>query len=110
MQVVQNLLDNAIKFSPTDKPVTVAYRGTEAEVALSVHNKGPPIQSELLPHIFEPFRQGTQGASTDRGGVGLGLYIVREIVEAHGGSIRVQSTEAEGTTFTVRLPRCSPPS
>jgi signal transduction histidine kinase len=109
MQAVQNLLENAIKYSPKDKTVTVTYRGTGAEVVLSVHNEGPPIQPELLPHIFKPFRQGTEGASTDRGSVGLGLYIVREVVEAHGGSIGVRSVEGEGTTFTVRLPR-SPPS
>jgi len=110
MQAVQNLLDNAIKFSPPDEVVTLTYRGTEGEVTLTVHNEGPPIPPAVLPHIFEPFSQGRQGASTQPGSMGLGLYIVREIVTAHGGSIAVRSTEAEGTTFTVRLPRNPAPS
>jgi signal transduction histidine kinase len=105
MQAIQNLLDNAIKFSPQDEVVTLMYWGTEGEVTLTVHNKGPPIPPEVLPHIFDAFSQGNQEASTQRGSVGLGLYIVREIVTAHSGSIDVRSTEADGTTFTVRLPR-----
>jgi signal transduction histidine kinase len=74
---------------------------------LTVHNQGPPIPEETLPALFEPFRRGTGQATEHPSGLGLGLYIVREIVRAHDGSIEVASTAAEGTTFTVRLPRAA---
>ncbi len=109
MQLVQNLLDNAIKYSPKDSLVTLTYRGTESEVILSVHNMGPSIPPELLPQLFEPFRQGVEERGAEQGSLGLGLYICREIVEVHGGSIEARSTQEEGTTFTVRLPRRPPP-
>lgn len=105
MQLIQNLLDNALKYSPRESPVTLKYRASNGDVVLTVHNEGPPIAPELLPHLFEPFRQGTQTSAPAKGSMGLGLYIVREIVTAHGGSIEVRSTEAEGTSFIVKLPR-----
>ncbi|HEY6099958.1 MAG TPA: HAMP domain-containing sensor histidine kinase, partial [Anaeromyxobacter sp.] len=102
LQVLSNLLGNAIQHGPPDAPVSVTV-GTEGEsVALRVHNDGPPIPAALLPEIFEPFRRGTSGG--EGGSLGLGLSIVREIVRAHGGTVEVRSAEGEGTTFTVRLP------
>jgi signal transduction histidine kinase len=74
---------------------------------VQVHNGGPPIPMALLPSLFLPFHQGA--ASREGGGcsgsLGLGLFIVRETVEAHGGAVRVESTAERGTTFTVELPR-----
>ncbi|RKG99768.1 PAS domain S-box protein [Corallococcus sp. CA053C] len=104
-QVVQNLITNALKYSAEDTPIEVETLGEDDAVTLSVHNQGPPISPERLDSLFQPLQRGT--AEIDRAGrsVGLGLYIVRSIVEAHGGSIRVQSTAEEGTTFTVRLAR-----
>jgi signal transduction histidine kinase len=68
---------------------------------LEVHNVGPPIDPGLLPTLFDPFRRGQRSAN----GLGLGLYIVREIVRAHHGTVEVASTPADGTTFTVTLPK-----
>ncbi|AGC48842.1 sensory box histidine kinase TodK [Myxococcus stipitatus DSM 14675] len=110
-QVASNLLENALKFGPPDSPVrlvTHAARGNK--VALEVCNGGRPIPAHLVPHLFEPFRSGPQTTRTLKMSYGLGLYIVREIVQAHGGAIEVTSTEEDGTRFTVTLPRRSLPA
>ncbi|HEX7840608.1 MAG TPA: PAS domain S-box protein [Kofleriaceae bacterium] len=101
-QVASNLIGNALQHSPPDTEVTVSLvdRGG-AGVALEVRNGGAPIPTELLPHLFDPFRRGNRSSS----GLGLGLFIVAEVVRAHGGTIRVASTATDGTTFTVELPR-----
>ncbi|WP_437573836.1 ATP-binding protein [Sorangium sp. So ce887] len=111
-QVLSNLLSNAIHYSPPGTPVHLALDGQEERVMLAVNNQGTPISPELLPRIFEPFRRGAreveaQGAS---GGLGLGLFIARKLVVAHGGTIGVTSDLEHGTTFTVALPRLSQPS
>jgi sigma-B regulation protein RsbU (phosphoserine phosphatase) len=104
-QVLGNLLSNAIQYSPPGTAVRVTSRGETETVALEVHNRGDPIPLDVLSSLFEPFiRRGGQGG-TAAAGVGLGLYIARSIVEAHGGRIEVRSSLGEGTTFTVRLPR-----
>jgi PAS domain S-box-containing protein len=104
-QLVSNLLTNALKYSPEGSRVDVSTRPEDSWVSLCVHNEGTPIPSEKLPSLFEPLQRAT--ADVDKAGrsVGLGLYIVKHIVDAHGGTITVKSTKAEGTTFTVRLPR-----
>jgi PAS domain S-box-containing protein len=108
-QVVENLVSNAFKYGSPDTPVVVRTLGGERWVRLEVHNAGPPIDPALLPHIFEPLRQaGRTWGVGGGGGVGLGLYIVDHIVRAHGGSVDVHSTVADGTTFIVRLPREPP--
>jgi PAS domain S-box-containing protein len=108
-QVVGNLLKNALTYSPPDTPVTVML-GEEGDwVRLVVCNQnrdGKPIPQERLPTLFDPFRRGgTEHTETAPEGLGLGLYIARELVAAHGGFIDVTSTERDGTTFTLRLPR-----
>ncbi|XXF77661.1 ATP-binding protein [Myxococcaceae bacterium GXIMD 01537] len=107
-QVLSNLVENALKYSPEDTSVYLRTRGDKEHVVLEVHNKGKPIDPETLQHLFEPFRRGPQTARTLKVSYGLGLYIVREIVRAHGGTIEVHSTEKDGTTLRVRLPRQSP--
>jgi signal transduction histidine kinase len=82
--------------------VRLALDGDGDEVRLTVHNRGPAIAPELLGQLFEPFRRGTGARAR---GLGLGLYISREIVRAHGGGIDVHSSDVEGTTFVVHLPR-----
>jgi signal transduction histidine kinase len=99
-RVVSNLVGNAVGHS-VDGPVRVAASGDEDGIVLTVHNGGPPIPDSVLAAVFEPFSRGDNNG----GGLGRGLYIVREIVQAHGGTVEVQSTAVEGTTFTVRLPR-----
>jgi signal transduction histidine kinase len=102
-QVVSNLVSNALTHGRPDLPVRVTSRGEGPSVVLEVWNQGSPIPPELLPTIFEPFRRGMEKRSST--GLGLGLYIVSEVVKAHGGQVEVRSTAEEGTLFTVRLPR-----
>jgi PAS domain S-box-containing protein len=102
-QVVSNLVGNAIQHG--QGVITVRVRGEDDSVTLRVHNQGAPISRELLPVIFDPFRRQARHSAARTEGLGLGLYICREMVGAHGGEISVQSNEGAGTTFTVRLPR-----
>jgi signal transduction histidine kinase len=111
-EVLSNLLSNAVQYGDARRPVSLTIRGRDERVDLMVHNDGSPIPSELLPHIFEPFRRAKRleprrAARNVRHSVnlGLGLHIVREIIDAHGGTIDVSSTMTEGTTFAVHLPR-----
>ena len=101
-QVVANLVGNALRYSNPGTPVEVSLRQTGAGVLMEIHNQGPPISPHLLPRIFEPFHRG-EGEGGE--GLGLGLYIVKQIVEAHGGSVEVRSTAGEGTTFSVLWPK-----
>jgi PAS domain S-box-containing protein len=104
-QVLQNLLSNALQHGPHDEPTRLSWRPAEdGMVLLEVHNGGPPIPAEFTPHLFQPFRRA-RPVSDGSQGFGLGLFIVCEIVRAHGGTVAVRSVEGEGTTFTVRLPR-----
>ncbi|ATB37143.1 hypothetical protein CYFUS_002564 [Cystobacter fuscus] len=109
-QMVGNLGKNALDYSPEDTPVNLVLHDEGDTVGLEVHNQGAPIPSDQLPHIFEPFRQATTDRRPPTSGLGLGLFIVEQIVHAHGGTITVHSTQAEGTTFSVKLPRRSPKS
>ncbi|RKH45751.1 sensor histidine kinase [Corallococcus sicarius] len=104
-QVITNLVSNALKYSPEGTPVTVRVGGTGQSAVLEVHNTGDPIPADLLPRLFQPMQRGGPGMDRTTRSVGLGLYIVRHIVDAHGGTIDVTSTAEAGTTFTVRLPR-----
>lgn len=104
-QVVSNLVANAIQYGDHASPVEVSARGEEAEVVLAVTNQGAPISAAALPTIFDPFVRAPEGAMLHRRGIGLGLYIVGEVVFAHGGTIAVDSDEKTGTVFTVSLPR-----
>ena len=105
-QVLRNLVTNAIKYGSPDTPVRVALRGGEADVRLEVTNSGPAIDPAALGQIFDPLKRGpAPGDDYDvRSGLGLGLFIVREIARAHGGEADVRSDRGE-TTFAVRLPR-----
>jgi signal transduction histidine kinase len=105
-QVLSNLLSNALDYSPPDTLVRVVLRGELAHVLVTVNNQGPTVATEVMAQLFDPFVQGSQGGRVARGqGLGLGLFIAQQIVVAHKGSIDVASTQEEGTTFTVRVPR-----
>ena len=105
-QVVHNLVTNALKYSPDGTPVRVTSRAAEdGNVLLEVHNAGEPIPPELLPNLFKPLQRGVQTEPRKSGSIGLGLFIVEQLVRAHGGLVSARSSAAEGTTFTVRLPR-----
>ena len=102
-QVASNLLLNAIQHG-TGKEIKVTVTGEENSVVLAVQNEGPPIPKELQATMFDPLVQGKQPDPT-RSGLGLGLFIVNEIVAAHHGTIEVTSTQESGTIFSVRLLR-----
>jgi CheY-like chemotaxis protein len=102
-QVVWNLLTNAIKFTPKGGRVQVRVERLNSHIEIVVSGQG--IASEFLPHVFDRFRQAETGTTRQHGGLGLGLAIVRHLVESHGGSVRADSKgEDQGATFTVRLP------
>jgi signal transduction histidine kinase len=104
-QIAWNLVSNAIKFTPTGGSVTVRLRRTSVNIELIVEDTGQGIPDGFLHSIFEPFRQADESTTRANGGLGLGLSIVKHLVEAHGGTIAVYSAGAgEGSTFTVRLP------
>lgn len=107
-QVFTNLLENAIRFAPRGTEVLLRSYRYGPSAVIEVHNGGEPIAPEALPHVFDRFFQGDP--SRRRGGhQGLGLAIVHELVQAHGGTVAVQSASESGTTFTVRLPVGGPP-
>jgi signal transduction histidine kinase/ActR/RegA family two-component response regulator len=105
-QIVDNLLHNAAKFTPPGGRTSVSVRSDVAtgEAEVRVHNTGAPIPKELLANVFEPFVQAERTLDRSKGGLGLGLALVKGLVEMHGGSAKVDSDEHEGTEFTVRLP------
>ena len=112
-QLLQNLIGNALQHGSQSRVVTLTLTGGARQVLLSVHNRGMPIDEDSLATLFDPLVRSPSedpslpGTSTS---LGLGLFIVKEAVNAHGGTIDVTSTEAEGTTFTVMLPKhASPP-
>ena len=104
-QVLTNLVRNAISYSPPGTPVRVGSGGTGDSLLLRVHNQGPTIPPETAAVLFQPMRRGNEQAERGRQGLGLGLFIVGQIVAAHEGTVDFQSSEADGTTFTVTLPR-----
>jgi PAS domain S-box-containing protein len=104
-QVVWNLLSNAIKFTPENGQITVELESDESETRIIVSDTGKGISPEFLPFVFDRFRQADGSTTRKHGGLGLGLAIVRHIVELHGGAVEVKSGgEGNGTIFTVRLP------
>jgi signal transduction histidine kinase/ActR/RegA family two-component response regulator len=105
-QVIGNLLSNAVKFTASGGRITVGLRDDGEFTELTVEDTGQGIPPELLPHIFDRFRQGDDSSTRQSSGLGLGLTLVREIVALHGGSVSARSAGAgAGATFCVRLPR-----
>jgi PAS domain S-box-containing protein len=104
-QVVWNLVTNAVKFTPKNGRVQVRLERIDSHVEIVVSDTGEGIRSDFLPHVFERFRQAEAGTTREKGGLGLGLAIVRHIVEMHGGSVSASSEgEGKGATFRVKLP------
>ena len=104
-QIVWNLLSNAIKFTPKRGSVQVLLQRVNSHIEIAVADTGIGIDPEFLPHVFDRFRQADASTARNFGGLGLGLSIVKNLVELHGGTVRVQSAGAGlGTTFTVHLP------
>ncbi|WP_047868920.1 cell wall metabolism sensor histidine kinase WalK [Nocardiopsis sp. RV163] len=104
VQVVGNLLGNALRHTPAPGTVTVRARRSDGEAVVEVADTGVGIPEEDLPHVFDRFWRADKSRNRRTGGSGLGLAIVRNLVELHGGTVAVESIVGEGTTFTVRLP------
>ena len=110
-QVVWNLLSNAVKFTPAGGHIEVWSERREGEVEIGVRDSGQGIDPAFLPSVFERFRQADAGATRAASGLGLGLAIVRHIVELHGGTVKADSAGlGRGATFTIRLPVAVPPA
>jgi signal transduction histidine kinase/ActR/RegA family two-component response regulator len=104
-QVVWNLLSNAVKFTPRSGKIDVVVRRVESHVEIDVHDSGLGISPEFLPHLFERFRQADSSTTRKHGGLGLGLSIVKQLVELHGGSVLASSQgTGQGASFRVNLP------
>ncbi|WP_164018988.1 sensor histidine kinase [Pyxidicoccus trucidator] len=103
-QVLTNLLANALQYSPAGTDVTAALSEVGGSAVLDIHNQGAPIPADFLPKLFEPLQRAAATYDRASRSIGLGLYIVKQLVRAHSGSIEVISTAEAGTTFTVRLP------
>jgi PAS domain S-box-containing protein len=104
-QVVWNLLSNAVKFTPNGGRAQAQLQRIDSQVEIVVSDTGQGISPEFLPHVFERFRQASAGPTRQYGGLGLGLAIVRHLVEIHGGTVHAESPgEGQGATFRVRLP------
>ncbi|RYZ37290.1 MAG: response regulator [Myxococcaceae bacterium] len=104
-QVVQNLVTNALRYGDAEAPVRVTTKANGHDMVLEVHNRGRPIPPEMLPKLFQAMRRGQHDEDRASRSVGLGLYIVEQVVRAHGGHVVATSSAESGTTFTVHLPR-----
>ncbi|MDC3962746.1 PAS domain-containing sensor histidine kinase [Polyangium jinanense] len=101
-RIFVNLVGNALKYSPPEELVTIGIEARDAEIVAAVRDRGCGVQPDDLPHLFERYYRARSGQRTE--GLGLGLFIVRQLVEAHGGRIWVESEVGKGSTFTITLP------
>jgi CheY-like chemotaxis protein len=108
-QITINLVDNALKHTPPGGTITVGVRREGADAVLSVRDTGAGIAPDLLPHVFDLFTQGRRGLDRQQGGLGIGLTLVRRLVEQHGGRVDASSGgPGQGSEFVVRLPAIEP--
>ena len=104
-QIVNNLLSNAVKFTPEGGTVNVSLKPEDGTARLTVIDTGVGISKEFLPQVFDRYKQAHNSTTNRKGGLGLGLAIVRHLVEMHDGTVAVESDgEGKGATFTVHLP------
>jgi PAS domain S-box-containing protein len=108
-QIFSNLLNNAVKYTPARGRIALAVEPLDGAVAIRVADNGKGIGADLLPHVFDPFVREEQGLARSKGGLGLGLTLVRRLVELHGGTVEARSSgPGAGSEFTVRLPTVAP--
>jgi two-component system CheB/CheR fusion protein len=105
-QIIWNLLNNSVKFTPNGGKIAVGLKAEPDHIVLTVEDNGQGFDASFLPHIFEIFRQADAGTNRSQSGMGIGLAVVQQLVELHGGSVSAYSAGAgQGATFTIRLPR-----
>jgi signal transduction histidine kinase len=104
-QVLYNLLGNAVKYSPHGGAITLSITEQDDTVLIAIRDQGMGIPADDLPHLFERFYRASNVSVDNISGVGIGLYVVKEIVSLHGGTVTIQSEEGHGSTFTICLPR-----
>jgi two-component system phosphate regulon sensor histidine kinase PhoR len=102
---IQNLIENAVKYSPSDSPIAVTCASASGSNVVEVHDRGIGIPLAEQGRIFEKFYRGRQASELDVQGVGIGLALVRHVMERHGGSVSVQSQPGQGSRFRLHLPR-----
>lgn len=102
-QVLANLLSNAVKFSPHGGTIRVEAEQQEEFVVVKLRDEGIGIMAEMIPQLFQKFFRVDNAATREIGGTGLGLVLVKQIIEAHGGQVWVESTQGEGSTFSFSL-------
>jgi signal transduction histidine kinase len=108
-QIASNLIDNALKYTPAGGSIDISLANVDEEVVLTVSDSGVGIAPDLLPHVFDVFVQGTISLDRSQGGLGIGLSLVRRLVELHGGSVSAYSDgTSSGSSFVIRLPRVEP--
>jgi signal transduction histidine kinase len=107
-RAVENLITNAVKFGAKGTPITVSWDAGMHAIAITVQNEGPVIPEEDIPHLFQKFRRAASNDPSTPPGWGLGLTLVKGVVDAHHGKIHVTSAEGAGTRFTLEIP-CAPP-
>jgi PAS domain S-box-containing protein len=103
-QVIWNLLNNAVKFTPAGGAVTIRLASDGVRATLVVEDTGPGVEPEFLPHVFEMFRQADATSSRPHGGMGIGLALVKQLIELHGGTVAATAREGQGAEFTIELP------
>jgi len=108
-QIATNLIDNALKYTPSGGSIDIAIAPEGEDVVLTVRDSGVGISPDLLPHVFDVFVQGAISIDRSQGGLGIGLSLVRRLVELHGGKVHASSAgSSSGSTFQIRLPRTEP--
>jgi two-component system, OmpR family, sensor histidine kinase SenX3 len=103
--VIGNLLENAVRYSPDGGEILLRVDGEGAAARLAVKDSGIGIPADAIPRLFQPYFRHDEAKQLAPDGMGIGLFVTRQIVLAHGGDISVESKEGQGTTFTVILPR-----
>jgi signal transduction histidine kinase len=104
-RAVENLIDNAVKYGASRTPITVSLKGGTEVAEIAVHNEGPVLTEGEIPRLFQNFQRSTRAEDGTQSGWGLGLTVVKGVVEAHKGKIRVESREGQGTRFVLEVPR-----